>query len=1829
MRKAFLIAILILLAISLVPLSFSKNKEAFPKAEVEKEEIRIRLKAKIFDPVKEKRVGILSFPSELNNYIVQFKGPVKKEWREKLEELSEVKGYIPDYAFLIRANGKQIEEIRKLPFVRWIGNYEPEYKIEPSILLEEVGFLNSKFKENKSYEILLFSPNDSEKVSRFISENGGEVLRKEGAKIVAWIEKEKIKGIAKLKEVKWIDYYREPILFLDVSTGIIGAREVWDLGWNGSGIKIAVVDTGIDTGNISNIHPDLRDRVIEIVDYTEQNEADGIGEDPVGHGTHVAGIIAGTGNASNGNYTGVAPSSSLIIQRVFDDYGWWGGPGNLSALFNDSKNLGAKIVSNSWGLRWSWGLYTDLDKEADEIVRNYSLIIIFAAGNDGPSFSSTSSPSNAKNVISVGASENNKTIDATYGGSYCDNPNEVAIFSSRGPTSDGRVKPDIVAPGTAILSTKSSLAPDYVFEDFGGVVEGDGGDYGYLAGTSQAAPHVAGAAAIILQYFNQTFNFIPSPALVKALLINGADDMGYGYISYVQGWGRLNVKNSIIENESRKIIFKEENESLFTENYSAFKFFVQNNSALKITLVWSDVPGNPEAEKALVNDLDLIVITPSGFSRRGNDFSYPYDDERDDRNNVENVFINTSEIEEGNYTVLIYGYNVPYEQKFALVVSGNVSEVELLPDEDVFPPKILEVFPGNNKTSLGEIEIRANVSDNKGIDKVWIEYSNDTQNWEIKEMENVSNTYKSNITIETETTIIYRVLANDTSGKISSSKYYYLWSKEPRKIFVVRSLGTNPYYLSYMPWDKLNSNWFNYGLEPIEINYTFLAENITYERIKESNASVLLIACACDFWYEFNDSEIEAIKRYTKEGHGLVATAGTLWYYIPNNNKLAPLFGMREDLSYTAWYFNYITIINQTHPIFRSIPQPYYPGYPASCVPNDYAWNERDLRGGSFISLSDNNASAIIVYRNVSYITHIPELFSNSYDLQLIYNALAWSNYSAETHDLEVEWMKVEKPYVRPNQNFTVKAKVSNYGLEDEINLTVMLIVNDTNVESKSLDLASMSSEEVEFNYSISSKGIYNVSVYVKTNESVTENFVENNLISKFIRITDADVIVVNDKGSPYESYYTKALEDNGIDYVLWDTLEYGLPSNTTLIDFNITIWFTGDDWLTTLTKNESSLLKDFLNSGKNLFISGQDIGFNAYYGTNYDFYKNYLHAVYVRDDSKVRKVEGRGDEISNGFIFDIKGGDGANNQLWPDEIDAYDEFANPIFVYSGDGVAGIKAQTLKYNVIYLAFGFEAINNSEDRKNLMNNSINFFYKYLYDKPPVVFLHCQKYTNSQPVWLNLTAIDDFEVENATLYTNFTGEWKANSTISLQNNTLSGLSFELEEGAYVWNYLVYDNSSFSDWGNKNCTLIVDRTSPIISNLTANPSYTYATISWYTNEPANSTIYYGTSPTNLNYKEESDVFTFFRSLEISKLSQNTKYYYKVTSCDKASNCNTSQIYSFTTLYQAYCGNGICDPGETSTNCPTDCPPSLSYGGGGGVFLAEMTFGLYLFLNPEEINISRGETKSVKATVVNPQNTTLHNITLIIEGNCCNFTFTPSYISQLKFTESKDFTINVKPFENASGEYNVKVKAYSAELAFALRYLKVRIIGIQNVSENITNVTQNITQNVTQNVTEEIENLKKEAESYIRLAERKIEEAREMNLDVSEIEELMKLAKGSFENGDYENAIKLAKKAYEEIIKLLESRKGKKGIDVKVYAGIFVALVSVGLIFAYLKFMRRPKVDEWSLLKEKWKSLNFFFKNFFNLLSTFPKVSFKFRSSPQNFRSPEFFTLYKALFL
>ncbi len=164
---------------------------------------------------------------------------------------------------------------------------------------------------------------------------------------------------------------------------------------------------------------------------------------------------------------------------------------------------------------------------------------------------------------------------------------------------------------------------------------------------------------------------------------------------------------------------------------------------------------------------------------------------------------------------------------------------------------------------------------------------------------------------------------------------------------------------------------------------------------------------------------------------------------------------------------------------------------------------------------------------------------------------------------------------------------------------------------------------------------------------------------------------------------------------------------------------------------------------------------------------------------------------------------------------------AEPVIKYSGSDYGGIRTYTFDYRIVYLGFGFEAINGSQDRSTLMYRSIEWLNKT--DKEPYVILEYPangSSFNENEIWFNVTVLDDFKIDNVTLYGDFGGSWEAQTTVYPNNNTEIGVKLELDEGTYTWNYLAYDNTSQNDWG------IEDRMIHITSSITTTTTSTTTT-------------------------------------------------------------------------------------------------------------------------------------------------------------------------------------------------------------------------------------------------------------------------------------------------------------------------------------------------------------------------------------------------------------------
>ncbi|MFF3873130.1 S8 family serine peptidase [Streptomyces sp. NPDC001978] len=290
---------------------------------------------------------------------------------------------------------------------------------------------------------------------------------------------------------------------LDRSTAQIGAPAVWEKGVRGEGVKVAVLDTGVDQ-----THPDLAGRIKEAKDFSGSS---GTG-DVFGHGTHVASIVGGTGAASGGSRKGVAPAADLLVGKVLGDDGF-GTQSQVIAGMEWAAAQGAKVVNMSLGSEEATDGTDPMSLALNELSESSGALFVVAAGNNGEQGTGTvGSPGAADAALTVGA---------------VDRDDSLAPFSSRGPRlGDGAVKPDVTAPGVGIVAARAA-----------GTTMGDPVDEHYVAasGTSMATPHVTGAAALVAERHPGW-----SGAQIKDALVSTAHTVP-GQLVTEQGGGRIDL----------------------------------------------------------------------------------------------------------------------------------------------------------------------------------------------------------------------------------------------------------------------------------------------------------------------------------------------------------------------------------------------------------------------------------------------------------------------------------------------------------------------------------------------------------------------------------------------------------------------------------------------------------------------------------------------------------------------------------------------------------------------------------------------------------------------------------------------------------------------------------------------------------------------------------------------------------------------------------------------------------------------------------------------------------------------------------------------------------------------------------------------------------------------------------------------------------------------------------------------------------------------------------------------------------------------------------------
>ena len=531
---------------------------------------------------------------------------------------------------------------------------------------------------------------DAAEIDEVLSQFDLGTLRRElkgGQIIEVSIPQTEIQYLAAIPLVNHIDVVQEPVKRLNhencahqrvnVLNSNVGnyGRDL-----NGEGVLIGVGDGG-ELGN----HIDFGDRVLNMANGTYSSFG--------AHGDHVAGIIGSGGNL-NPRHRGMASKANLLTQKT-----------SLVTFYTPTyvNDHGMVLTNNSYGTSFncvSNGAYNYTSNTMDwQMNEHPNLLHVFAAGNSGGS-SCAPYPTSYRTVLRYyQASKNVLTVGSV------DESREIWISSSRGPVEDGRIKPEICGVGTQVLSTGREY------------------DYWLASGTSMAAPSVTGTLALLYERYRQLNNAeTPEAALMKAIACNTAEDLGHTGPDYTYGFGLINGRRAIEtieENRYESGLVSTGLTKTHTINIPA------GTRQVKVMLYWSDKEAEAYPTKALVNDLDLKVISPQGNSYLP--WVLNIEPERvadlptrqvDTLNNIEQVTIDNPTA--GSYTLQVNGSLVPFgPQKYYLTYEFIGSDVVL-------------TFPyGNEKMIPGESELIAWDADPTGNSVFSLEYSIDNgAHWE-------------------------------------------------------------------------------------------------------------------------------------------------------------------------------------------------------------------------------------------------------------------------------------------------------------------------------------------------------------------------------------------------------------------------------------------------------------------------------------------------------------------------------------------------------------------------------------------------------------------------------------------------------------------------------------------------------------------------------------------------------------------------------------------------------------------------------------------------------------------------------------------------------------------------------------------------------------------------------------------------------------------------------------------------------------------------------------------------------------------------------------------
>jgi subtilisin family serine protease len=635
--------------------------------------------------------------------VVQFGGPVSAKRRERLAAAGvTLLDYLGNHAWFARvieggADGVALAAVPSLIDARTL---EPDWKLHPALTSGETpdwaivpvptGAVAAQASETWVAVYVLFFEDVAAGEARPLVESLGAVVRTELQTVNGFVIEMPTPMLAPLAGLDAVMYVEPALPPLEPTNAenrsLTGADIAQASPYNldGWGVTVMVYDGG----GVSETHQDLAGRVT-IMD----------GANPGVHATHVGGTIAGDGKASSGVNRGMAPAATLLSYSaqypVPQGFPLYTDPGDLEGDFADAMAHGAVLGNASLALNTSvnaayvgcdiLGDYSVTSGVIDAVVRGglgAPFLSVWGVGNErseaacGTTYAKIPPPHAAKNHITVGA------VNA--------NDDSMTNFSSWGPVDDGRIKPDVVAPGCQV-GGDGGVTSTSAYDD---------GDYFTLCGTSMASPTVTGLAALLIQDFRAQYpgRVLFRNATLKAVLAHTAVDRGNPGPDYQFGYGSVRIQPAI--DLMRSGAFREDSLTqgmLFSETVTVGP----GHPELKTTLAWDDYPATPNVVPSLVNDLDLVVTSPTGVRH------YPWTldpanpatpavwTQEDHVNNIEQVWVENPE--PGDWTIEVYAYNVPKgPQPFSLVGDG-VSQTGLSID---FPAGVPEALPPGVPTTV-------------------------------------------------------------------------------------------------------------------------------------------------------------------------------------------------------------------------------------------------------------------------------------------------------------------------------------------------------------------------------------------------------------------------------------------------------------------------------------------------------------------------------------------------------------------------------------------------------------------------------------------------------------------------------------------------------------------------------------------------------------------------------------------------------------------------------------------------------------------------------------------------------------------------------------------------------------------------------------------------------------------------------------------------------------------------------------------------------------------------------------------------------------------------